>query len=142
MVQAVVATAGVACVADGAILLVRRADDGTWCLPGGTVEFGESIDACAEREFAEETGRSVELTGLLGVYSRPPEQVHRYPDGTVAHFVGVVFEGRAGPVGGPLAADSVGTEWFAADDLPPNLMVSDAPIIRDALSGRARPIVA
>jgi ADP-ribose pyrophosphatase YjhB (NUDIX family) len=138
----VLATAGVACVADGAILLVRRADDGTWCLPGGRVEFGESVEACAAREFAEETGRGVELTGLLGVYSRPDDQVHRYPDGTVAQFVGVVFEGRAGPAVGPLADDSVGTGWFVATELPPNVMASDAPIIRDALSDRERPIVA
>ena len=142
MEPTVLATAGVACVADGAILLVQWADDGTWCLPGGRVEFGESIEACAEREFGEETGRSVELTGLLGVYSRPSDQVHRYPDGTVAQFVGVVFEGHAGPATRALAPDSVGARWFAARELPPNLMATDAPIIRDALSGRDRPVVA
>ena len=124
MEPTVLATAGVACVADGAILLVQRADDGTWCLPGGRVEFGESIEACAEREFGEETGRSVELTGLLGVYSRPSDQV-RFEVGTRA-----------------LAPDSVGARWFAARELPPNLMATDAPIIRDALSGRDRPVVA
>jgi ADP-ribose pyrophosphatase YjhB (NUDIX family) len=142
MERTLLATAGVACVADDAILLVQRADDGTWCLPGGRVEFGESVEDCAAREFAEETGRRVELTGLLGVYSRPPDQIHRYPDGTVAHFVGVVFEGRAGPSIRPLADDSVDTRWFAAAELPPNVMASDAPIIRDALSDRDRPIVA
>ena len=64
------ATAGVAAVRDDRILLVRRADDGTWCLPGGRVEFGESIVGCATREFLEETGYSVEVAGLLGVYRR------------------------------------------------------------------------
>jgi ADP-ribose pyrophosphatase YjhB (NUDIX family) len=139
--RSVQATAGVAAVVDDRILLVRRADDGTWCLPGGRVEFGESITACAHREFEEETGQTVELTGLLGVYSRPDDQVHRYPDGEIVHFVGVVFEGRAGGPAGPLAGDTTETRWFAADALPSELMASDGPPIRDALSRRARPVI-
>ena len=142
MSQSVQATAGVAAVADGRILLVRRADDGTWCLPGGRVEFGESIEACARREFEEETGQRVELTGLLGVYSEPPEQIHRYPDGETVHFVSVVFEGTAGASSGPLAGDTLEARWFATSHLPSNLMASDTPAIHDVLSGRARPVIA
>lgn len=141
MARRVEATAGVAAVFDGRILLARRTDDGNWCLPGGRVEFGESIAACAEREFEEETGQAVELTGLLGVYSRPDEQIHRYPDGEIVHFVGVVFEGRAGQRTGPLAGDTSETRWFAAAELPSDLMVSDVAPIRDALSRRPRPVV-
>jgi 8-oxo-dGTP pyrophosphatase MutT (NUDIX family) len=135
------ATAGVAAVNGGRILLVKRTDDGTWCLPGGRVEFGESIDECARREFIEETGCSVELTRLLGVYSRPVDQTHRYPDGDVVQFVGVVFEGMAGPAVGPLAGDTTEIRWFGADELP-TLMQCDAPIIDDALSTRDRPVIA
>jgi 8-oxo-dGTP diphosphatase len=142
LAPSVQATAGVAAVAEDAVLLVLRADDGTWCLPGGRVEFGESLAAAATREFAEETGRSVELTGLLGVYSQPADQIHRYPDGRVVQFVGVVFEGRAGDTTTRLAGDTVTARWFGSGELPPNLMASDAPIIHDALSARARPIVA
>ena len=141
MARIVQATAGVAAVVDGRILLVRRTDDGSWCLPGGRVEFGESVAACARREFAEETGRAVELTGLLGVYSRPDDQIHRYPDGAIVQFVGVVFEGRAGDHTGPLAGDTCDTRWFAAAALPADLMASDVPPIRDALSGRGRPVI-
>ncbi|HEY6316298.1 MAG TPA: NUDIX domain-containing protein [Acidimicrobiia bacterium] len=141
MAGSVQATAGVVAVVDDRILLVRRTDDGRWCLPGGRVEFGESIEACARREFAEETGQAVELTGLLGVYSRPDDQIHRYPDGELVHFVGVVFEGRAGEHTGPLAGDTSETRWFAVTELPPDLMASDVPPIRDALSGRARPVI-
>jgi ADP-ribose pyrophosphatase YjhB (NUDIX family) len=139
----VLATAGVAVVDRGAILLVRRADDGTWCVPGGRMEFGESVRECAQREFSEETGRSVELTDVLGFYSDPCEQTHRYPDGTVVQFAGVVFRGTAGPVVGPLAGDTVEVRWFVSSELPANLMACDAPIIRDALAERLRrPIVA
>ena len=139
----VLATAGVAVVDGAGILLVRRADDGTWCLPGGRMEFGESVTECAQREFGEETGRSVELTEVLGFYSDPREQTHRYPDGTLVQFAGVVFRGTAGPVVGPLAGDTVEVRWFASSELPTNLMACDAPIIRDALAGdRLRPIIA
>jgi 8-oxo-dGTP pyrophosphatase MutT (NUDIX family) len=101
------------------------------------------VSDCARREFLEETGRSVALTGLLGVYSDPGEQTHRYPDGTVAQFVGVVFTGTIGPPIGPLAGDTVEVGWFSPSELPAELMACDAPIIRDALAaGLARPIVA
>lgn len=141
MARSVQATAGVAAVVDDRILLVRRTDDGTWCLPGGRVEFGESITACAQREFEEETGQTVELTGLLGVYSRPDDQVHQYPDGEIVHFVGVVFEGRAGGGAGALAGDTSEARWFAAAELPAELMASDAPPIHDALARRAGPVI-
>jgi 8-oxo-dGTP diphosphatase len=139
----VLVTAGVAVVDEAQILLVRRADDGTWCLPGGRMEFGESVSDCARREFAEETGRSVALTGLLGVYSDPRQQTHRYPDGRMVQFTAVVFFGMAGPVVGSLAGDTVEVGWFASAALPTNLMACDAPIIRDALAGdRPRPTIA
>jgi ADP-ribose pyrophosphatase YjhB (NUDIX family) len=135
-------TAGVAVVEGDRILLVRRADDGSWCLPGGRLEVGESLRAGAEREFAEETGRAVELGGLLGVYSDPDEQTHRYPDGEVLQFVAVVFEGRAGREVRGLAGDTTDVAWFPASALPERVMSTDAPIIRDALSSRPRPVVA
>ena len=106
------------------------------------MEFGESVSDCARREFAEETGQSVELTDLLGVYSDPREQTHRYPDGTLVQFAAVVFCGAAGPTVGPLAGDTVAVRWFASSELPANLMACDAPIIRDALAGdRPRPTI-
>ncbi|MFZ2119232.1 MAG: NUDIX domain-containing protein, partial [Pseudonocardiaceae bacterium] len=40
----------------GRVLLVRRADDGYWELPGGRVEVGESASAAVVREVAEEAG--------------------------------------------------------------------------------------
>lgn len=107
------------------------------------MEFGESVSECARREFAEETGRSVDLNEVLGVYSDPREQTHRYPDGATVQFAAVVFRGTAGVAVGPLAGDTVEVRWFASSELPSNLMACDAPIIRDALAGdQPRPIVA
>ena len=52
----------------GCILLVRRADDGYWELPGGRVEVGESASAAVIREVAEEAGVAITVTSLAGVY--------------------------------------------------------------------------
>jgi len=56
----------------GRFLLVRRADTGTWALPGGTLEWGERIGVCVTRELHEETNATVETEPTLaGVYSDP-----------------------------------------------------------------------
>lgn len=64
----------------GQVLLVRRADDMYWELPGGRVEIGESASTAVVREVAEEAGVTIELTGLAGVYS-DPGHVLAYPAG-------------------------------------------------------------
>jgi ADP-ribose pyrophosphatase YjhB (NUDIX family) len=64
--------------ATGRVLLVRRADDGCWELPGGRVEVGESASAAVVREVAEEAGVTINVTGLAGVYS-DPGHVLAYP---------------------------------------------------------------
>lgn len=56
----------------GRLLLTRRAITpalGKWTFPGGYVDWGETVDAGALRETWEETGLTVELGGLVGVYS-------------------------------------------------------------------------
>ncbi len=57
---------------EGRILLVRRADDGLWCLPCGWVEPNESTEEAAVREVREETGLEVQPRQLVGVFSRRP----------------------------------------------------------------------
>jgi 8-oxo-dGTP diphosphatase len=123
------------------ILLVRRADDGTWCLPGGHVDPGESWEQAARRECREETGWTVHITGLLGVYSEPSEQTHRYLDGTLVAFVGMIFEATLDEQVGAPDHEVTGVEWFASDDLPTDLFPVDVPVITDALSDAPRPFV-
>lgn len=77
---------------DGRVLLTRRSINpghGLWVFPSGFVDFGEAVADAAMRETWEETGLTVELTGLLGVYSYPASPViivytARVKSGTIA----------------------------------------------------------
>jgi 8-oxo-dGTP diphosphatase len=55
----------------GELLLVRRCDSGTWELPGGRVDVGESAVEAALRETCEESGLRVRITGLVGLFTDP-----------------------------------------------------------------------
>jgi 8-oxo-dGTP diphosphatase len=97
------------------VLLVRRANppfQGQYALPGGFVDYGETVEAATVREMREETGLDVAVERLHGVYSDPA----RDPRG---HTVGVVFMVRR--LGGTLAAadDAEDARFFTWDRLPP-----------------------
>lgn len=89
------------------VLLTRRADNGLWCVPGGGMESGESAAEACEREVLEETGLSVRVKRLVGVYSNP-DQLVVYPDGSKVHFVIMGFEAEI--VGGELGLSDETTE--------------------------------
>lgn len=107
-----------AVVEGGRILLVPHFDTDAgpvqWVIPGGRVEFGESVRETALREFAEETGLQAEITGLLEVSEviRPERPWHS---------LSVTFAGRI--VGGTLAPEAghrygnKSPRWFSAADL-------------------------
>jgi 8-oxo-dGTP diphosphatase len=113
------------------IVLIRRASDpfeGRWALPGGFVEVGETVEAAATREAAEETGLAVELARLVGVYSDP----ERDPRG---HNVSVAFLARV--VGGDLVAATDAAEVAVLDPDSVLLAFDHRSIIADALGGPA-----
>lgn len=61
---------GVVCLKGDAVLLIRRGQPpllGDWSLPGGKLEWGERLEACALRELREETGVEAEILGLVEV---------------------------------------------------------------------------
>jgi ADP-ribose pyrophosphatase YjhB (NUDIX family) len=101
----------IAIIFNGKILLTKREDFEVWCLPGGGVENGESVAQTAIREAREETGLIIELTHLIGVYSRP------FSLNGGSHIVLLA----AHPVGGSLQPDTnevVELRYFDPDELP------------------------
>ena len=80
------------------ILLICRADNGKWAVPGGYMEAGENFfEACA-REVFEETGLQVQVKRLIGVYTNPHLRVE-YPDGNrwqlvILHFEAEILSGE------------------------------------------------
>ena len=82
------------------ILLTRRTDNGRWCLPGGGMDPGESLEECCVREVWEETGLTVRVVRLIGIYSTP-HRVTFYEDGqrwqiVTAHFLVDITGGTLG----------------------------------------------
>jgi len=72
------------------VVLIRRGNEpfeGQWALPGGFVEIGETVEEAVIRETEEETGLTVQIEKLIGVYSDPD----RDPRG---HNVSVAFRAR------------------------------------------------
>lgn len=68
----VIGIAAVARTPDGRFVLIRRGDTGTWCLPGGTLEWGETLVNGLARELDEEAGIDEhELVRVLGAWSDP-----------------------------------------------------------------------
>jgi 8-oxo-dGTP diphosphatase len=132
----VVGIAACAHTFDGKWLLVRRADVGLWALPGGTLEWGETLRDTIVRELEEEAGvTSCEVRRLIGVYSRPDRDPR-------LHGVTVVVECRIGapvrPPVNPLEITEVGL--FAPEDLPGPLAMGMDDMLRAGISG-AEPVV-
>jgi 8-oxo-dGTP diphosphatase len=93
---------------DDAILLVKQSyGDQYWSLPGGVVEYGESVDQAAVREVKEETGLDIRVKRVVGLYSKPDEQ-----------SLAITFEGEI--IGGRLAPDNEVSDcqYFHFEDLP------------------------
>ena len=101
------------------ILLMQRSDNLYWGLPGGYVEPGESVvEACA-REVHEETGWSVAVGRLCGVYSEPSRQVIDYGGGRRVQAVNLCFDAHAVAPGEPTTPEeTLQIAFHARDALP------------------------
>lgn len=102
-------------VQDGKILLVQHEKNNNlyWLLPGGGVEFGETLEQAATRELKEETNLDIVLGDLVFISESIPPDRHR-------HVINYYFEGRIR--GGELipTSDRVlrTAQWHEIDDLP------------------------
>jgi len=127
----VVGICAVARTPDGRILLVRRGDTGGWALPGGTLEWGETLADALPREIEEETGaRVVRLGRVTGVYSRP-DRDWRFHAVNVCVLAEVEPEFR----GARNALEIREVALFAPDALPGPLSMGHDDLLADALRG-------
>jgi len=118
---------GLAVIDDGKVLLTKREDFEVWCLPGGSVEDGESLAEAGIREAKEETGLDVELIRLVGVYSRL--------GGGMRDVHAVLYAAR--PVGGELMTqpnETIEVAFFPFDRLPEDLLFGHKKRISDAIN--------
>ncbi len=118
---------GVLCHGES-ILLIKRKNppfEGDYALPGGFVEYGETVEEAVIREMKEETGLDCDIEKIVGVYSDPK----RDPRG---HTISVVFElkKRCGKL--KASSDASEVRYFNTKDLP-DLAFDHEKIIRDYL---------
>ncbi len=116
----------------GRLLLIRRRNPpfaGQFALPGGFVDPGETTEAAARRELAEETGLQARDLRLVGVYSKPG----RDPRGWTISIAYLVTTEE----GAPQAGDDAAEVEFRSDwrELP--LAFDHSEIVRDAVTMRA-----
>ena len=117
-------------IRDAQVLLTLRSDLPVWCLPGGAIEIGETLVEAAVREAREETGAEIEISGIVGIYSRP----YWRQDGGNHE---VVFRGKQ--VGGELYpgdGEAVEISYFSLAKLPTPLLWWHHERIIDAVEGR------
>lgn len=117
-----VSVAGAVIDDNGRFLVIRRADNGRWELPGGVLEIVETPEDGVCREVWEETGIHVEVDRLTGVYKN-----------TVRGVVALVF--RCKPSGGSERPSPESTEvaWFTPDEVSAHMGEVYAIRLLDAL---------
>jgi 8-oxo-dGTP diphosphatase len=132
----VVGVAAAARTADGRWLLIRRADTGTWALPGGTLEWGETLGASLRRELLEEAGAVVRGPAhLVGVYSRPDRDL-RFHGVTV--LVTCEVDAPTRPPANLLEIREA--RLFADEELPVELAMGQSDMLAAARRGGAEPV--
>ena len=125
-------------VRDGKLLLIKRGVEpskGKWSVPGGRVEWGETLIEAVKREVCEETGLEIEVGPLAGVYDllseRPTSNVQRptskrekaepgdTPHSSLLTHHYVIIDYFATPVGGELTPgdDAADARWVPLEDL-------------------------
>lgn len=107
----------------GIVLIERRNPPYGWAIPGGFVDYGETLEAAARREAKEETSLDVQLKTLLYVYSHPTRDPRQ-------HTVSAVFVATA--KGTPRAADDAkNLRLFRPGNFPAELAFDHRKILDD-----------
>ena len=108
------------------VLLIQRGREpqtGYWALPGGFVDWDETVATACRREAKEEIGLDVSNPKLVGVYDDPVRFEQRI---SLAYLVTASGQARAGD-------DAAALQWFPLEALPKKLAFDHEQIINDAL---------
>jgi ADP-ribose pyrophosphatase YjhB (NUDIX family) len=112
----------------GGIVLIERINEPFgWALPGGFVDYGESLELAAVREAHEETGLAVKLIGQLHTYSEPGRDPRH-------HTISTVFIATAD--GSPVAGNDAGKAAVFMEHSLPALAFDHTAILADYFKTR------
>lgn len=107
----------------GVVLIERKNPPHGWAIPGGFVDYGESLETAAVREAKEEISLDVELVEQLHSYSDPKRDAR-------GHTISTVFIATA--KGTPKGADDAkNAAIFSEGSLPSPLVFDHAQILKD-----------
>lgn len=108
---------------NGIVLIERKNEPVGWALPGGFVDYGESLETAATREAREETGLELRNLRQFGAYSEPDRDPRQ-------HNISFVFvaEGSGDLLGGD---DAARAQVFPLDALPSPLCFDHGRILED-----------
>src|SRR4051794_39674047 len=127
---------------EGRLLVIRRADNDNWALPGGAMDCGETMAQAALRETKEETGIDCEITGLVGIYTNPRHVILYTSDGEVRQECSLVFAARAVSGEPTPSSESSEVRWVEPQELAEYTMhPSMAQRVQHFLEGSDRPFI-
>ena len=128
----------------GHILLEKRKDNGLYCLPGGAIELGETVEEGLRREVKEETGITLDKVHFLMVLSGEKEKLV-YPNGDIVYYTDFIYYSKVDSSCHPQIGDGESTSvaFYPKEKLPPESMFLRGnyyPIQR-YLNGELEPII-
>lgn len=126
----VTAVTGIIYDKDKGILFEKRTDNGMWCVPGGAIEIGETLEEALKREIKEETSLDIYNPQFFCVKAN----VHMvYPNEDEVYYTDVVYiideyEGELNP-----DSESEKLVWFKIDNLPDNIISTQIDYINNII---------
>ncbi|MGR3319795.1 MAG: NUDIX domain-containing protein [Candidatus Anammoxibacter sp.] len=112
----------------GLVLIHRKNIPKVWAIPGGFVEYGESVEDAACREALEETSLKIDLVRQFHCYSDPRRDPRQ-------HNISVVFVARSSGI--PIAADDAnGIGLYNKENLPDELGFDHRAILDDFFTNK------
>jgi ADP-ribose pyrophosphatase YjhB (NUDIX family) len=112
---------------DGRAVLIQRADNKRWALPGGYAEVGSTPSVNGLREFREETGFDANIEGLIGVYDNKS-----FASDAIYQFYICLFRARVTGGTATVSHETLDVRLVDPADPPPDMSRLQRAMLRDA----------